>query len=162
MNYVYIGKFMGTHGLNGEIKFKSTFPYLDKVFKSGFSLYLGDNKEKVTFSSYRTNNKIYLVLLENINYDRVSKYINFKVYVDKNDLKLEENSYVIEDFLNKEAFYKDKKLGIITDITDYGMGNLVINIEGDNNLLIPYNKDFIEKVSDKIYFKNLEAFIDEN
>ena len=162
MKYVYIGKFMGTHGLNGEIKFNSSFPYLDKVFKSGFPLYLGNNKEKVIFKSFRDNNKNYLVLLENIDYDLVRKYINNKVYVKKEDLELDKNSYVIEDFLDKEAYFKGKNIGVITDIIDYGMGNLVIIIKGSSELLIPYNKDFIEKVSDKIYLKNLEAFIDED
>lgn len=153
---------MGTHGLKGEIKFISSFPYLSKVFKDGFSLYLGPNKEKVTFKSYRNNNKNYLVLLEGIDYDLVRKYINYKVYVKRKDLELDNNSYVIEDFLNKEAYYNDKKIGIINDITNYGMDNFVINIKGQKDLLVPYNKDFIEKVSDKIYFKNLEAFIDED
>ena len=33
MNKVYIGKIVNTHGIKGELRILSDFPYKDKVFK---------------------------------------------------------------------------------------------------------------------------------
>ena len=35
MDYIYIGEIVNTHGLKGEIRIKSNFPYKDKVFQLG-------------------------------------------------------------------------------------------------------------------------------
>lgn len=80
--YVYVGKFLGTHGLKGEIKLKSNFEYIDRILKKGFNFYIGDNKNKEIFSNYRIHKGNYLVVfkgLEDINL--IEKYINKKVYV---------------------------------------------------------------------------------
>ena len=61
MNYVYIGKFIGTHGLKGELKLKSSFLYIDKVLKKGFCFYIGSTKNKVYLSNYRYHNGCYLI-----------------------------------------------------------------------------------------------------
>ena len=44
MKLVYIGKYVNTHGLKGEIKILSDFEYKDKVFKAGNSIYIDNNK----------------------------------------------------------------------------------------------------------------------
>ena len=80
MEYIYVGKFLGTHGLKGEIKFKSDFNYLDRVLKKDFSLYIGDNRKLEKILSFRPHKDYYLVLLDNINdIDLVSVYVNKNV-----------------------------------------------------------------------------------
>ena len=162
MEYIYIGKFLGTHGLKGEIKFKSDFKYLDRVLKEGFYLYIDDDK-KEELLSYRRHKDCYLVLLKGINdIDSVLKYVNKKVYINKEDLDLQSNEYVMEDFINKKVYFNDQLLGVIDSITNYGSSNYVMKIVGESELLIPYNNNFIDKVSDNVYLKNVEVFVDEN
>lgn len=164
MNYIYIGKFEGTHGLKGEIKFQTDFKYLDRVFIKDFSFFLGDCKDKLQLNSYRPFKNGYLVSFQRLdNIDLIKKYINQKVYILKEDLKLNENEYVLEDFLNKEAIYQDKYLGKIIKITNEGLNNYIIYIRNEKEILIPLNKHFVDRITtDKIYFKNVEGLIDEN
>ena len=85
MEYIYIGKLLGTHGLKGEIKLKTDFKYIDKVLVKDFNLFLGDIKEDVTLNSFRKHKDNYLLLFNNINdIDTVKKYVNQDVYVNKN------------------------------------------------------------------------------
>lgn len=161
MNYIYIGKFAGCHALKGEIKLKTDFEYLDKVFKENFHFYIGENKNKEKFLKCRYHNGYYLITFKNLETkELVSKYINKKVYVKKEDLSLNENELVYEDYIGLSSYYNEKYLGKIEDIVNYGGNNYVFQI---NEILIPFNKHFIDKVTSKeIYFKNLEGFFDEN
>ena len=164
MEYIYIGKFAGTHALKGEIKLKTDFEYLDKILTKDFTYYIGKNKNKETLNSFRYHNGYYLMKFNNLeNIDLVSKYINEKVYVIKEDLHLKENELVYEDYIDLNCYYNDKNFGIIKDIVCYGNNNYVFQIKGNKEILIPFNNNFIEKVTEKeIYFKNLEGFFDEN
>lgn len=164
MDYVYIGKLFGTHGLKGEIKLNTNFEYINKVLKEGFNLYIGNNKNKEILESYRYHNKNYLIKFKNINdIEEVKKYVNNKVYVLKSDLELKENEFVIEDYLELNCYFNNNKFGKIIDVIDTGNKNYVFVIKDKKEILIPYNKEFIEKITDKdIYFKNVEGLIDEN
>ena len=163
MNYILIGKFQGTHGLKGEIKLKSDFEYLNKVLVKGFNFYIGESKDKEKFLSSRPHKDYYLVLFDNINsIEDIEKYINKNVYILREDLKLDSNSYVLEDLLDKEVYFKDKYLGVITSINNYGSSNYVMEITGDSEILIPYKSNFIDSVSDKVYLKDIEVFLNED
>lgn len=164
MNYIYIGKLEGTHGLKGEIKFKTDFKYLSKVLQKDFAFFLGNTKDKLLLASYRPFKNGFLLLFQGFNdIDLIKKYINKKVYVLKTALNLKDNEYVLEDFLNKEAFFQDKYLGKIIKITDEGSNNYIVYIQAKKEILIPFNNHFLDKITDdKIYFKNVEGLIDEN
>ena len=163
MEYVYIGKLQGTHGLKGGIKLKTNFEYLENILKEGFSFFIGEEKSLEVLKSARTNKDIYLLSFENIDdIEKIKKYVNKKLFIKKEDLILKENEYVIEDLINKEAYFNNKLLGVINDIESYGNGNNVMKIVNDKELLIPCNKHFIDKVTDKVYLKNMEVFINED
>lgn len=163
MEYVFVGKFLGTHGLKGEIKLKTDFKYLDKIFKDGFKFYIGAEKKTEEFSGFRKNKDIYLISLKNIdNIDEIKIYVNNNLYVDKSDLDLEKNQYILEDLLNKKAYFNNTFLGEIKEINDYGHGNYVITIVGEKEILIPFKDNFIDKVANDVYLKNVEVFINEN
>ena len=163
MDYIKIGKFQGAHGLKGEIKFKSDFEYLDKVMTEGFHFYIGDSKEEELFLSSRPHKDYYLVLFKDINsIEDVEKYINKKVYILREDLNLDSNSYVLEDLLNKEVYFNDKLLGVISSINNYGGSNYIMEISGSREILIPYKSNFIDSVSDKVYLKDIEVFLNED
>ena len=163
--YIYIGKLMGTHGLKGELKLKTSFEYINNVFKEDFSLYIGDSKEKYSFLKVRKHNDLYLVTLKNLeNIDLVLHLKNKNVYALKSDLCLKEDQFVFEDFINLKAYNGEKYLGVIDSIDNYGLSNNVFLIKGKKEILIPYNKKFIDKVilNDKIIFKEVEGIIDAN
>ena len=51
MNKVYIGKIVNTHGIKGEIRLLSDFPFKDKVFVVGNNILVDDIEYKI--NSYR-------------------------------------------------------------------------------------------------------------
>lgn len=163
MDYIYIGKFLGTHGLKGEIKLKTDFKYIDKVLKKDFVIFIGKDKEEKYIYSYRRHKDYYLILMNDIDtIEMVHPYVNENVYVKRSDLNLLSSEYVLEDFIDKKVYYNDKYLGVIKSINDYGSSNYVMEIIGDSEILVPYDNHFIDKVSDCIYLKNLEGIINED
>ena len=46
MEYICIGKIVNTHGIKGEIRILSEFPYKSLVFKQNFTVYIGKEKIK--------------------------------------------------------------------------------------------------------------------
>lgn len=164
MNYICVGKFFGTHALKGEIKFNTKFLYLDKILKPGFCFYIGEAKNKETLKSFRYHKNNYLMLFNNLeDINLIEKYINKKVYVLKDDLELKDDEMLFEDYLNLNCYFNDKYFGKIDDVVDTGSGNYIFVIRDKKEILIPVNNNFIDKVTcDKIYFKNVEGFIDED
>ena len=164
MKYIYVGKFAGCHALKGEIKFKTDFEYLEKILIKDFAYYIGKEKNKEVLINNRYHNGYYLMLFKNLDsIEKVEKYINQKVYVLKDDLKLDKDEFLYEDYIGLSCYYDNKVFGEVEDIVCYGGGNYVFLIKGTKEILIPFNKHFIDKVtSDDIYFKNLEGFFDED
>lgn len=165
MDYVYVGKMNGSHGLKGELKLKSDFEYTDKIFKKGFTFYVGKNKEEVSFSKVRNHNGTWLITFtgyEDINL--IEKFRNQSLYINRDDLELDNNQFVLDDYLNLDCYYESLYLGKVKDVVDCGLNNYVFHIIGDKEILIPLNDKFIEKVilNDKILFKDVEGLIDAN
>ncbi len=165
MNYVYVGKFVGTHGLKGELKLKSSFLYKDKMLKEGFCFYLGSIKKKVSLLNYRYHNGLYLLTFEGLlDINLVEDLKSEDVYVIRDDLGLNDGEYVFEDYIDLDSYDGDTFLGKVTDMVDCGNGNYVFDITGSKEILIPLNDKFIDKVilGDRIIFKEVEGLVDAN
>ena len=165
MNYVYVGKFVGTHGLKGELKLKSSFLYKDKLLKKGLCFYIGSSKKKVSLLSYRYHNGCYLMTFENLlDINLVENIKSEEVYVTRNDLDLDEGEYVFEDYIGLDCYNGETYIGKVSNIVDCGHNNYVFDIIGTKEILIPLNNNFIDKViiNEKIVFKEVEGLIDAN
>ena len=55
MDYIYIGKIIGTHGIKGEVKVKSDSDFKTERFKENSILYVkrGEEMVKITINSHR-------------------------------------------------------------------------------------------------------------
>jgi len=162
MKYIDIGKITSTHGLKGELKLKSSFVYINRVLKEEFPFYI-EKKEQVHLLKYRHHNGIYLLTFkgyEDINL--VENFRNKELYALREDIKLEKDEYLFEDYIGLKAYYKDTFLGDIKDIINCGNNNYVFVI--GEEILIPVNKEFIEEViiNDRVIFKEVEGLIDAN
>lgn len=162
MEYYYLGKIVKTHGIKGELRIKSNFDKKSQVFKINFPLYIGESKEKEIISSYRSHKGFDMVTLKGYdNINQVLKYLNNKVYINKEDLKLAEGEYILDDLINLEVYNNDKYLGKVKDIIDAG-NNILLEIEGEKNFYIPNHSNFIKEVNlEKKYLKveNIEGLI---
>lgn len=145
---IRIGKYVNTHGIKGEIRILSDFSRKDLVFKKGFKIYIKDNE--FVINSYRKHKDYDMVTLEGIN--NINDIIDLKgnyVYIKREDI----NSFIDEDLYEYSVIIKDKEYKIINIIENKAHKILVL----DNNVMVPYVKEFIEKKDDieKILYMKL-------
>ena len=162
MKYVYLGKITNTHGIKGEIRILSNFDRKSKVFIPGMKLYIGEKKEEEIISSYRYH-KIYdMVMLEGYNdINEILKYKGKKVYINRDDLDLKEDDYLLSDLVGLDIIYNDKSLGKVKEIV-YNNSNVLLMIDGEKTFYIPVKGDFIKKVNlekNEIIVEHVEGLI---
>lgn len=160
MEYIYIGRIITTHGLKGEMKLRSNFKFKEQVFKKGFKIYIGKDKELHEITSYRKHQEYDMIIVTDISdIDKAISYKQQLVYINKEDLDLE-NEYLDEDLIGLNAIYNNENIGIIESITDEGNNNIIIRL--NNGKCIPRNSNFIDNVDlnkKEIIFKNLEGLL---
>lgn len=146
MEFVYIGKIVGTHGIKGEVRIISNFDKKEKVFLIDMPIYVGNDKQRETINSYRKHKNYDMITLKGIdNINDVLKYKGQKVYVERIDLKLE-NDYIIDDLIGMNIVSKGISYGIVNDIFDNN-GNTLLQISFEKNYYIPYNSVYIKRIS---------------
>ena len=162
MTLIKIGKIVNTHGIKGELRLLSKFPYKDKVFINNMKIYI-DKKDIEVINTYRKHKNFDMITLKGYsNINEVLKYKGKYVYVDNNDIVLD-NKYLDEDLIGLNVIYEDNDKGIITDIERYDK-TVLFNIKGnDKEYLIPYNDNLIDKIDindKKIYIKDIKGLFE--
>ena len=162
MEYLYIGRIVNTHGIKGELRIKSDFEYKDKVFKSGFKLYIGKGYTPEKIVTYRHHKEFEMVTFEGYdNINQVLKYLKMDVYVRKDDLNLNDNEYVLEELVGFKIICNGKCYGNVVEIV-YNNGNVLLSISGEKDFYIPNNPYFIKKVNlekKEVLAENIEGLI---
>lgn len=147
MEYLNIGKLVNTHGIKGEVKILSDFTKKELVFKKDFNLYLGDEKRKLIITSYRHHKMFDMVTFKG--YDNINQVLELKglsVYINKEDLKIAANDYLLEDLIGMTVVEDEEILGKVVDLM-YNSGNNLLKVLGKSNFYIPVNGDYIKKVN---------------
>ena len=160
MNYLYVGKLVNTHGIKGEVRLLSKFRYKDKVFVKGFKVYIGKDKEKFEIERYRVHKNFDMLVFKDI-YD-INKIEYLKgslVYINKNDLNLDDNTFLSIDLIGFNVIIDNKNIGIIKEVLDTPAHEVLVL---DNNVMIPYVKEFIDNINTNkktITIKNIKGLI---
>lgn len=161
MELIKIGKIVNTHGIKGELRLLSKFPYKDKVFINNMNIYI-DKKDIEVINTYRKHKNFDMITLKGYsNINEVLKYKGKNVYVNKDDIILNDKEYLDEEIIGMTAIYKDDIKGTVTDIERYDKITLLKIDNNDRYYLIPYNYNLIDKIEDnKIYIKNIDGLFD--
>ncbi len=147
VEYLYLGKIVGTHGIKGEIRLLSSFDKKEKVFVPGFKIYIGNEKQEHVITGYRKHKNFDMITLERFsNINEVLAFKGLKVYILKSDLNLKENEYVLDELIGMIIISNNKKLGVVKDIFDTN-GNILLEISFEKNYYIPYNDRYIKSVN---------------
>ncbi len=161
MEYIYVGDIVNTHGLKGELRIISDFPYKDQIFKTDFKLYVGQRKEELIIKKYRQH-KIYdMVTLNGV--DDINEAIIYKgdaVYINREDLRV--GDYLDEDLIGLKVYSNNKLLGVITAIRTSKAHKIVVV---NDKYLIPKVSAFINKIdldNKRMDINEIEGLIDEN
>ncbi len=156
--YLEIGKIVGIHGIKGNIK---VFPWCDSpeflcIFKK---LYFFKGKEKIDILSVNVNKNIVIMNIDKI--DSIEKALKLKgqiLYIDREDVKLEEGSYFIQDIIGLKVVnkYNGKIYGKISQVLKTGANDVYEIRDKNNNInLIPV----IDEVVDDIDIDNSVVYI---
>ena len=144
MGKVYIGKIVNTHGIKGEVRILSDFEYKDKVFVVGKYLVIAGKEYKIM--TYRVHKNYDMVSFEGLsNINDVLPFKGMKVYVNRANLNLNKDEYLLDDLLGFKVILNDEDYG---EIVDYTTGNnrlLVVNMN-TKTYYIPLMGSFIEEV----------------
>ena len=156
MDKIYIGKFVNTHGIKGEIRIKSNFKFKDKVFTIGNKIYI-DNKEYI-INSYRVHKEYDMITLKGIN--NINEIINLKgsnVYINKSDLKLNKEEYLDEDLIKMDIYMDNIFKGKVSGIMNLSKNKKILVV---NNKYVPFelikNIDFDNK---KIIIEKVDGLL---
>ena len=151
MKKIYVGKFVKTHGIKGEIKIISNFKYKEKVFQKNFKIYLGDSE--FIIDSYRKHQKYDMITLKNItNINEILSFKGSKVYIDLVDLKLNKEEYLDEDLIGMDVVMNDIVKGKVLDIQ---------NITKNKKIMIVDNKYVPMELVKEINFQNKKIILEE-
>ena len=157
MELIKIGKIVNTHGIKGELRILSKFPYKDKVFIKGMNICI-DKKDNEVINTYRRHKNFDMITMEGYsNINEVLKYKGKYVYVNKEDIKLD-NNYLDEDIIGLNAYVNNEYKGIVDDIERYDKTTIVVVKDNDKEYLIPYELiNSIDINNKKISIKNIEG-----
>ena len=139
MEKLLIGRFVNTHGIKGEIRIKSNFKYKEKVFRIGNTIII-DNQEFI-INSYRVHKEYDMVTLKEI--DNINDVLPMKgslVYIDKNNIKLNDDEYLDSDLIGFSVYMNDFK-GKVDEIEYLNKNKKLLKV---NNNLVPF--ELIKKI----------------
>ena len=158
MELIKIGKIVNTHGIKGEIRLLSKFPYKDKVFVKDNTIYI-DKKYKEVINSYRKHKNFDMITL--VGYNNINEVLKYKgkyVYINKEDIILDKDNYLDEELIGLSVIFNNEVKGVITNIERYD--KVVLFVIDNGKCLVPYNNNLIDKIdinNKKIYIKNISG-----
>ncbi len=163
--YVWLGRVVGTHGIKGEAKIISDFPFKDKAFKVGNKLYIGTSKICEVVSSYRRHKQYDLLAFDGRHsLNDIYVLVKADVYMERCDLKLEEGEFIDSDLFGMDVVVGDEVLGKIVNIFKASPTNKVIKFRKKNKAyMVPYVKNLIKNIdlyNRKVVLYSLEGVIE--
>ena len=148
MKYIYLGKIANTHGIKGELRILSNFKYKSRVFKKGFKVYIGKEKTEEEIVTYRSHKQFDMITLKGYNnINDVLKYKSLNVFINKEDLTLNEDEYLDEDLINLSVICEGECIGKIQKIEKYPHQDIFVITNNDKKYLVPYVDEFIKEIN---------------
>ena len=146
-DYVCVGKIVNTHGIKGELRILSDFELKNKVFQKDINLYVGSEKREFTITTYRHHKMFYMVTFKGItNINEVLSLKGLLVYVKRETLNLDNDSYILSDLIGLDVYDKDKKIGTVKDYY-LDNGNTLLDVLGKKEFYIPLKSHYIKRVN---------------
>ena len=155
-NEIYLGKIVNTHGIKGELKLLSDFDYLEKVLTPNFKLYI-DNVEYF-LTSFRYHQEYILIKINN--WENINDVLFLKgkdVYINRTDLKLRYNEYLLQDLIGAKVLDNKTLIGQVTEILLGKKYNFIRINKNEKSFLVPLIAEYIvsfDSQKGELYLKN--------
>lgn len=166
-NFIETGKIVNIHGLKGEVKI---MPWSDSAdFLCQFDiLYCGKDKKKFEIEYSRVHKNMVLAKFKDINTpESANKLRNNIVYLDRDEIELEEGTFFIADLIGLTVKDADSgvEYGVVNDVFQTGANDVYEVKENDKFYYIPAIPDVIieTNIENKyILIRPLEGLFNEN
>ncbi|MFA5602678.1 MAG: ribosome maturation factor RimM [Bacilli bacterium] len=162
MKYIYVGKIVNTHGIKGEVRILSDFKYKDLIFKKDISLYIGNDKIKEVISSHRVHKNFDLVMLKEYNnINDILKYKGLDIYIDSEDLKINNEKITSYDLIGYKVFMNNKCIGVVDNIIETKANDVLVVLDDNKKrILIPNVKEIVNIQNGKILVSDIKGLIE--
>ncbi len=142
--YLEAGKIVTTHGIRGEVKI---MPYTDspELLCEFDRLFIGKDKSELYIERARVAKNMVIAKIEGIDtVEAAEKYRNKVLFIHRDDLELDEDTYFIQDLIDMEVKDADSGFvyGKITDVLQNGANDVYV-IKGDREYLVPAIPDVV-------------------
>ena len=145
---VHIGTFGAAIGLKGEIKINLLTSSIE-VFKSFDYFYNFDRSIEWKFDSIAMRQKKCVAKLTHCESRSEAEDLkNLKIYTSKKNFpSTKDNEYYVSDLINCKIKHNNGEgLGMVTDVNNFGAGDLIETIYHNKKIYIPMNKENIISV----------------
>lgn len=166
--FLEIGKIVSVHGLKGDVKVE---PWCNEPeFICEFNkLYSKDGKKEYEIERCRIQKNMAVMKIKGIDSVEEGQAVRNKtLFMDRNDVELEEGYYFFQDLIGLEVIDSDnqKVYGKIAEVLQTG-ANDVYHIKNDDgkSYYIPAIPDVVDKVDltdEKMFITPLEGLFDED
>ena len=142
--YLEAGKIVTTHGVRGEVKI---MPYTDtpELLCEFDRLFIGKDKAEIYIDRARVAKNMVIAKIEGIDtVEAAEKYRNKVLFMHRDDLELDEDTYFIQDLIDMKVKDADSGFvyGKITDVLQNGANDVYV-IKGDREYLVPAIPDVV-------------------
>lgn len=143
--YLEAGKIVNTHGIRGEVKI---MPYCDspELLCEFDRLFMGKSLEEVYIERSRVQKNMVICKIEGVDTpEEAEKLRNKMLYMHRDDLELDEDTYFIQDLIGMTVKDADtgEVYGIIDDVFQTGANDVYSIKNGDKSYLVPAIADVV-------------------
>ena len=165
--FLEAGKISGTHGVKGMVRIQSWCDS-NEVFCEFKKLYTDKNGENVLIvNNASSHGTVVIAKIKGIDtVEQAEQLRNKVVYISREQLNLEEGSYLIQDLLMCDVFDvdTDELLGKITDVSKTGSNDVWHISKEGKEYLIPVIDDVVINVdvdNEKVVIRPLKGIFDD-
>ncbi len=142
--FLEAGKIVSTHGIRGEVKI---MPYTDspELLCEFDRLFYGKGRDELMIERSRPAKNMVIAKIQGVNtVEEAEKLRNAILYMHRDDLELDENTYFIQDLIGMEVRDADSGFtyGKITDVLQNGANDVYV-VKGGREYLVPAIPDVI-------------------
>ena len=163
--FLEAGKIVNTHGIRGEVKI---MPYTDspELLAEFDRLFLGKAHTEVIIERSRVFKNTVIAKIEGIDTpEEAEKLRNKLLYMHRDDLELDEDTYFIQDLIGMEVRDADsgQVYGKIADVMQTGANDVYVVKGDDREYLVPAIGDVVVSTdidADIMTIRPLEGLFD--
>lgn len=143
--YLEAGKIVTTHGIRGEVKI---MPYTDtpELLAEFDRLFIGKNKDELYIERSRVFKNMVIAKIEGVDTPEAAEKLRNKLlYMHRDDLELDDDTYFIQDLIGLEVRDVDsgRVYGVIADVMQTGANDVYVVKGEEMEYLVPAIADVV-------------------